>query len=107
MLKTAAGREDATEKHVVTPGPLLPAREVLADVLLEDGNAREALGEYEAVMAKEPNRYRATLGAARAAKMSGDAEKAKQRFAELLELASAADTQREGMEEARQFLGRK
>jgi hypothetical protein len=107
VLRAAVAREDATEKHVVTPGPLLPAREVLADVLMENGNAREALSEYEAVLAKEPNRYRATLGAARAAKISGDAEKAKQRFTELIELASSADTERDGLVEARQFLAQK
>jgi hypothetical protein len=107
VLKAAAAREDATEKHVVTPGPLLPAREVLADVLTENGKIAEAVSEYEAVMAREPNRYRTTLGAARAAMMSGDAEKAKQRFAELIGLASTADTQREGMEEAREFLAGK
>jgi hypothetical protein len=107
VLKVAAAREDATEKHVVTPGPLLPAREVLADVLLENGQAAEALSEYETVMDKEPNRYRATLGAARAARMTGDAEKAGKRFTELIELASSADTQRGELEEARQFLARK
>jgi Tfp pilus assembly protein PilF len=107
VLKAAADREGATEKHVVTPGPLLPAREVLAEALLENGKVREALSEYEAVMAKEPNRYRATLGAARAAMMSSDAEKARQRFGELVELTSTADTQREGVEEARQFLARR
>jgi hypothetical protein len=107
VLRAAAAREDATEKHVVTPGPLLPARELLADVLMENGSAREALGEYEAVLAREPNRYRATLGAARAAKMSNDAEKARQRFTELIELANSADTERDGLVEARRFLAQR
>ncbi|HUG24800.1 hypothetical protein [Piscinibacter sp.] len=52
MLAKAAAREDASEKHVVTPGPILPAREILATVLLEQGTAAEALHEFEAVLRK-------------------------------------------------------
>jgi hypothetical protein len=107
ILKGAARREDATEKHVVTPGPLLPAREILGDVLLEAGKRGEALREYEAVMAKEPNRYRATLGAARAARLAGEAEKARLYFTQLVELGKSADMQRDSLLEARQFLAQK
>jgi tetratricopeptide (TPR) repeat protein len=107
ILRAAAKREDATEKHVVTPGPLLPAREILADVLLEAGKAADAEREYEAVLAREPNRYRATYGAARAARQAGNAEKAKMHFAALVELGKKADTQRDSLVEARQFIARK
>ena len=50
------------------PGPLVPARELLAEMLL-DARSRfaDALREYEAVMAKEPNRYRTLAGAMAAA----------------------------------------
>jgi hypothetical protein len=48
-----------------------PARELLADLLLASGKGGEALQEYEAVLNKEPNRYRAVLGAARAASRAG------------------------------------
>ena len=107
VLRTAAKREGATEKHAVTPGPLLPARELLADVLLETGKAPDALAEYEAVLANEPNRYRATFGAAQAARQAGNAAKAKQHFTALVELGKNADTQRDSLVEARQFLARK
>jgi len=107
VLSAAAKREDATEKHVVTPGPLLPAREILADVLLEAGKAADAQREYEAVLAREPNRYRATFGAARAARQAGNAQKAKLHFAALVDLGRSADTQRDSLLEARQFLARK
>ncbi|MGD9616778.1 MAG: hypothetical protein AB7H90_16485 [Alphaproteobacteria bacterium] len=76
-LGKVAAREDATEKHAVTPGPLLPARELLADTLLAQGKAAEALGEYEAVLVKEPNRYRAIAGAMAAAKQTGDENRAR------------------------------
>jgi hypothetical protein len=107
VLKAAAQREGATEKHAVTPGPLLPAREVLADVLIETGKASDALVEYEAVLGKEPNRYRTTSGAARAARQAGNAAKAKVHFAALLELGRNADTQRDTLVEAKQFFTRK
>lgn len=76
-LRKAADREDASEKHVVTPGPLLPARELLGAALLERGDAAGALQEFEAVLRKEPNRLRAMAGAGMAAERSGDATKAR------------------------------
>ena len=71
-LQKAAEREDASEKHAVTPGPLLPARELLASALLERGDAAGALREFEAVLRKEPNRLRAMAGAGVAAERAGD-----------------------------------
>ena len=76
ILRKAADREDATEKHVVTPGPLVPARELLAYMELETGDAQSALRNFESVLQREPNRYRAVAGAARAAERAGDARKA-------------------------------
>jgi hypothetical protein len=104
-LKTAAMREDATEKHVVTPGPVLAARELLAEMLLAQNRLTEALREYEAVMAKEPNRYRAIAGAMMAAHRVGDQAKARALAGELLKLASEADTQRPSLQEARRIAG--
>jgi hypothetical protein len=71
-LREAAEREDATEKSAVTPGPLAPAREQLADLLLELGRPAEALAEYRRTMAKEPNRFLGLEGARRAALAAGD-----------------------------------
>ena len=105
-MRKAAAREDATEKHVVTPGPIIPARELLADLLLEFGEAGEALQEYEAVLKKEPNRYRAVLGAARAASRAGNESRARELFKQLTELGKDADSGRDSLEEARQFLSR-
>jgi tetratricopeptide (TPR) repeat protein len=93
-LREAAAREDATEKHVVTPGPILPAREILADILLEQGQPKEALVEFEAVLQKEPNRYRALAGAARAARDAGEAEKARAHAEHLTAQVGAAGSER-------------
>lgn len=77
VLRAAAKREDATEKHVITPGPLVPAREVLAYALLDKGDAKAALREFESVLEREPNRRRALAGAAQAAERAGNRNKAK------------------------------
>jgi len=90
QLREAATREDATEKHAVVPGPLLPARELLAALLVESGAAAEGLAEYEATLAKEPNRLRAVLGAAQAAERAGDPVKSKRYTAQAAELTRQA-----------------
>jgi hypothetical protein len=100
-VREAAAREDATEKHVVTPGPIIPARELLADLLLASGKSDDALREYEAVLVKEPNRYRAVLGAARAASLTGNESRALELFKQLTELGQDADSAPDGLEEAR------
>jgi hypothetical protein len=105
-LRAAADREDATEKHVVTPGLLVPTREMLALVLLNDAKAAEALRGYETVLTKEPNRYRAFAGAMQAAERAGDAKKSALFAERLLEQTAAADTQRPEMVQARKVLGR-
>jgi hypothetical protein len=90
-LQKAADREDATEKHVVTPGPLIPAREVLAYVALDAGDAVTALRHFESVLQREPNRQRAFAGALRAARQSGDVKKAAVYSERLTQLTSRAD----------------
>ena len=78
LLRAAAELEDATDKHPVTPGALLPAREQLADLLMELGDASAALAEYESAMRMQPARYNALLGAALAAEKLGNRKRAKE-----------------------------
>jgi hypothetical protein len=84
----AATREDATEKNAVTPGPLAPARELLADMLMELGRPADALAEYRRTLAKEPGRYRALDGARRAAAAAGEKQEAAKYAGELARLTS-------------------
>jgi Tfp pilus assembly protein PilF len=105
IVRAAAVREDASEKHVVTPGPIKPAREVLGDLLMKSGKPADALREYEAVIAKEPNRLGPTAAAAQAALAAGDAAKAKQYAARVAELTAAADTARPEFAQAKRVLG--
>jgi hypothetical protein len=106
ILKTAADREDATEKHAVTPGPILPAREVLAAVLLKEARPADALVGFESVLVKEPNRYRALAGAMQAADRQGDAKKAAVYAERVIEQTAAADTARPEIAQARRVLGK-
>jgi len=100
-LAKAADREDSSEKSAVTPGPLLPAREVLASALLEAGKAPEALREFEAVLKKEPNRLRALAGAAVAAERAGDGAKSRDYTQQITRQTAEADTGTHGLQLAR------
>ena len=92
LLGAAADREDATEKNVVTPGPLMPARESLGDLLMALERPADALSMYERNLKKEPNRLKSVYGAARAAELSGDAGKAREYYAQLATMCARADT---------------
>ena len=87
LLAAAATQEDATDKSPISPGPLAPARELYAEMLLDAGRAADAVKEFEAVMKKEPGRYRSLAGAMNAAAAAGDKVKARQFAADLIKLA--------------------
>ena len=104
LLRSAADLEDSTEKHPVTPGSVVPAREMLADLLLELKRPADSLREYEASLKVAPGRFNGVFGAARAAEMSGDRDKARTLYARLVELGKAADPPRAELKAARSFL---
>ncbi len=91
LAREAADAEDATEKSAISPGPIQPARELLGDMLLELGRPADALKEFETTMKKEPNRFRALYGAARAAEATGDRRKARDYSRTLIEICKRAD----------------
>ena len=90
-MREAADREDRTEKSAISPGPLAPAREQLGEMLLELKQPTDALVAFQKTMAKEPNRFRAVAGAARAAADGGDAGAARTYAAQLLAICKTAD----------------
>jgi hypothetical protein len=104
LLHTAADHEDSIDKHPVTPGALLPAREMLAELLLENREAGEALKQYEAVLQMAPRRFNATAGAARAADITGDGIKARAFAKQLLDIAKNAEVARPELAWARAYL---
>src|SRR4029453_272959 len=81
-------------------------REVLATVLLKEGKATDALRGFEAVLTKEPNRYRALTGAMQAAERAGDSKKAASLAERVIEQTAAADGPRPEITQARRVLGR-
>jgi tetratricopeptide (TPR) repeat protein len=91
-MREAADREDRTEKAAVTPGPLAPARELLGEMLLQLKQPKAALAEFQRVMAKEPNRFRALSGAAAAALAAGDRARTRTLYAQLLAICPRGDT---------------
>src|SRR5829696_3718460 len=105
-MSAAADAEDKTEKSIVTPGPLAPARELYGGMLLERGMAREALAAFDATLAKEPNRLGATIGAAKAAEKLGHAAKARQYYAKIVALADGADATRIEVADARALMAK-
>ena len=88
LMRQACDLEWATEKHPVTPGELLPSRELFGEMLMEADLSREALEQYELSLQRSPNRLNSLYGAARAAALSGDREKAKQYYAKVVELTA-------------------
>ena len=91
LMADTATREDGTDKSAVTPGPLAPARELLGEMRLLAGDHAGALREFEATLKKEPNRFRAVYGAAKAASLSGDRKLAQAHYQALLKMCANAD----------------
>src|SRR5215469_16330820 len=94
QMHSAADHEDKTDKNNVTPGAILPARELLGEMLLELNRPAEAIVEFEATLRTAPNRFNALAGAAHAAKLSGDNARAKTYYAKLLAICQHADGNR-------------
>jgi hypothetical protein len=104
IMKLAAGMEDSTEKHPVTPGEVLPARELLGDMLLQEGHNNEALKAYETSLVKSPNRFNGLYGAGVASAKTGNTQKADIYFKQLLAVTDTANSDRPELVEARSFL---
>jgi tetratricopeptide (TPR) repeat protein len=103
LMRAAADLEDKNEKHIVTPGRMLPARELLGDLLLEQKRYDAALKEYETSQVREPNRYRSYAGAAMAAESLGDRKKAAGYYAKLIQL-TGSDGARPEVKRAKAFV---
>jgi len=103
LMKKAADWEDSTSKHPVTPGEVLPARELYADLLFELHQNKAAFQEYEAVLKKSPNRFNSLFGAGKAAEILGDTSNAGLYYKQLLVIADPHSTRSE-LNTARTFL---
>ena len=104
LMNVAAGMEDNTQKHPVTPGEVIPARELLGDMLLQMNKPDKALEAYEADLKQHPNRFNGLYGAGLAAERSDNLEKANSYYQQLTNIANSIDSNRPELEAARLFL---
>lgn len=106
LMRKAADGEDGSLKHVAMENRLYPLRELLAELLLEAGDARAAGVEYETSLRQTPNRFRGLYGAGRAAEAAGDRAKASAYYTRLVDLAKSGDGSRPEFQRAQQYLAR-
>jgi hypothetical protein len=106
LMRAAVELETSTDKLPVTPGPLVPARELFGELLLEEHQPAQALSEFETSLRTDTNRFNGWYGAARAAERSGDRAKAHTYYTHLVALCAQADTARPELVEAKAFLAK-
>ena len=104
LVRAAADLDATMDKHPATPSSALPARELLADLLLELNQPAAALVEYRAMLSTDPNRFRSVLGEARAAKQTGDSATAHDAYRKLVALSKPVGPARPELAEARSYL---
>lgn len=107
LMSASAELEDSMEKHIVTPSPVVPARELLGELLLELREPAQALTAFEQSAKREANRYHGLYGAARAAALSGDAAKARLYYERFLVLAAKADSTRPEVRQAKAYVAQR
>jgi hypothetical protein len=105
LMRTAVELEESMDKDPVTPGPVVPARELLADMLRADNRSKDALAEYETVLKVAPNRFNALHGAAATAEDAGDATAANRYWLQMTTIATGDE--RPELLEARKKLAAK
>jgi len=104
LMETAAVMEESTQKHPVTPCEVIPARELLADMLLEMNKPAEALAAYEADLKTHPNRFNGLYNAGLAAEAANNPEKAMAFYRQLTTVANESTSERPELAKARAFL---
>ncbi len=103
LMRAAVELEASTEKHNITPGPIVTARELLGDMLMEAGQPGPAAQAYEASLRLSPSRFKSLHGVAKASERPGDRERAKAYYAKPPAVAAAADTERPELQDAKAF----
>ncbi len=103
IMQKAAEMEAESEKNPVTPGAILPAGELLADMYLALGKYQQAQAAYLSKLTRSPNRFNSLYGVARSAELAGDHAKAKLYYKKLVEVA-VDDSAREPLLQAKAYL---
>jgi tetratricopeptide (TPR) repeat protein len=107
QMRAAADHDDLVDKLPVTPGPIVPARELLGEMLLETKQPAAALEAFEASLKLAPERFNSLFGAAHAAQLAGDRVKASAYYAKLLANCPRPTADLPELREAKLFLNQK
>jgi tetratricopeptide (TPR) repeat protein len=106
LMRAAVDLDESSEKNVAMENRLVPMRELLGYMLLEIGQPKQALAEFEASLKAKPNRLRGYYGAAKAAEAAGDRATARTFYGKLVTLTKNADTERAEVIEAKAFVAK-
>ena len=104
IMNEAALMEASTEKSPVTPGELLPVREMLGDLYLAENNPELALENYKLTLERNPNRFNALYGAGKAAEMLNKTDEARKFYSSLLQLGDFENSTKLQIKDARSAL---
>jgi tetratricopeptide (TPR) repeat protein len=104
LMQRSATMEASTEKNAVTPGEVLPANELLGDMLVEMGRYQEAASAYQVSLKRSPSRFNSLFGAGMAAEKSGDKEQARTYYTMLAKMCQDSAGMRNELMHARSFL---
>jgi predicted Zn-dependent protease len=104
LMRAAADAEEASDKHPVTPGNVVPSRLLLGEMLTIVGQPQQALPEFERSLKRDPNRFRGLYGAARAAEAAGNRGLARDYYSKLQALAADRDSDRPELVQAKAFV---
>jgi hypothetical protein len=104
LMRAAAEAEEASDKHPVTPGNVVPSRQLLGEMLMALNQPAMALIEFEKSLKRDPNRFHSIDGAARAAEAAGKQKLAADYYARLIKLSADSDTERPELVKAKQYL---
>jgi tetratricopeptide (TPR) repeat protein len=107
LMRAAVELEEASDKHPVTPGNIVPSRELLGEMLMALDQPTQALTEFERSLKRDPNRFRGIYGAARAAEASGNRKAAGDYYAKLQTLTADRDTERPELVQAKAYLAQR
>ena len=106
LMRRAVELEATADKEAVTPGEVLPAGDLLGDMLIEAGRPAEALVAFEAVLAASPNRLNTLYGAGLAAERAGNTATARQYYEQVAKVAADGDSGISRVEHARTFIAK-
>ena len=106
LMRAAADREDRTEEHIMMPGRVIPVREMLGELLLDLDEPAQAGSAFEQSLQADPNRFRSLYGAARAAELAGDRDKAAAYYSQLLQQADPQASDRREITHASSFVAK-